>query len=62
MKELDVLLESFIAREQEALRSGCWTEFEALLDEEDDRIWQWVLAPETCEDYPELIRAILRRV
>ena len=61
MKELDVLLESFIARQEDALGQGRWPEFEALLQEEDDRIWQWVLAPETCREYPDLIDAIVRR-
>jgi len=31
MKELDLLLESFLERNQQALESGSWPEFEALL-------------------------------
>jgi succinate dehydrogenase flavin-adding protein (antitoxin of CptAB toxin-antitoxin module) len=61
MKELDVLLETFIARQEDALAQGRWPELEALLEEEDDRIWQWVLAPETCSEFRGLIDAIVRR-
>ena len=61
MKELDVLLESFLEREQRALRLGAWPELEALLAEEDDRIWDWLLHPDTSEVYGPLIHAILRR-
>lgn len=61
MKELDVLLEAFVAREHEALLEGEWPELESLLEQEDDRVWQWVLAPETCSEYSNLIHAIVRR-
>ncbi|MSQ99663.1 MAG: succinate dehydrogenase assembly factor 2 [Xanthomonadales bacterium] len=45
MKELDVLLETFIAGFERQLDAGAWPEFEALLQTEDDRIWDWVQAP-----------------
>ena len=43
MKELDVLLEAFIAREGEALSDGAWPQFEDFLATEDDVLWDWVL-------------------
>ena len=61
MKELDVLLEAFLAREEQALARGQWPELESLLAEEDDLLWQWMLAPEKCDRYPELIHAIVGR-
>ena len=61
MKELDVLLEAFLAREQKALLDGGWPELEQLLKEEDDLLWQGVLAPEQCPRYPRLIHAIVQR-
>ena len=45
MKELDVLLENFIARSEQELGTGAWPEFESLLQAEDDRIWDWLQAP-----------------
>lgn len=61
MKELDVLLEAFLANEEANLRAGDWPELEALLNEEDDRIWHWVQHPDRCTGYTELIHAIARR-
>jgi succinate dehydrogenase flavin-adding protein (antitoxin of CptAB toxin-antitoxin module) len=46
MKELDLLLESFLERNQPALESGSWPEFEALLQNEDDVLWIWVQDPD----------------
>ena len=46
MKELDVLLENFIAGFEQQLDAGAWPEFESLLQAEDDRIWDWLQAPE----------------
>ncbi len=46
MKELDLLLESFLERNQQALENGCWPEFEALLHNEDDVFWIWVQNPD----------------
>ena len=37
MKELDVMLERFLERQESALAEGGWPELEALLDAEDDR-------------------------
>ena len=42
MKELDVLLEAFIAGNNEALLAGEWPAFERLLDEEDDVLFDWI--------------------
>jgi len=61
MKELDVLLERFLSAERTQLECGAWPEFERFLAEEDDRIWHWVLQPESCRDYPELMHALRRR-
>jgi antitoxin CptB len=45
MKELDVLLENFIARLEQELDKGAWPEFELLLQLEDDCIWDWLQDP-----------------
>ncbi len=45
MKELDILLESFIHQNQQALRDGSWPELEALLQNEDDVLWDWLQQP-----------------
>ncbi len=42
MKELDILLEAFLAREAAALDRGAWPQFETLLAAEDDVLWDWV--------------------
>lgn len=60
MKELDVLLEAFLAGQDAALRNGEWPQFESFLGEEDDRIWHWIqfsIAPEPGE-YMPLIREL----
>ena len=41
MRELELMLEAFLRREEEALSGGHWPEFEALLACEDDRLWDW---------------------
>jgi len=46
MKELDLLLESFLQQNQQALESGSWPEFEALLQHEDDVFWIWLQHPD----------------
>ena len=60
MKELDVLLESFLEQNQQALESGSWPEFEALLQSEDDIFWNWVQHP----DHQDAVgyRDILERI
>jgi len=45
MKELDVLLERFIQRRMRELEEGRWPELEALLDAEDDQLWDWLQNP-----------------
>jgi succinate dehydrogenase flavin-adding protein (antitoxin of CptAB toxin-antitoxin module) len=45
MKELDLLLERFIERHSNALATGRWPEFEALLEREDDQLWDWLQNP-----------------
>lgn len=46
MKELDVLLQRFLAENERQLVDGAFPEFEALLESEDDRIWAWVQHPD----------------
>ena len=46
MKELDLLLESFLEQNKQALSGGSWPEFEALLQNEDDVFWTWVQRPD----------------
>lgn len=60
MKELDVLLERFLANHAEALQNGQWPEFEALLANEDDQLWDYVLQPGNCpvENHYRLLRLI----
>ena len=62
MKELDVLLEGFVAAETAALADGAWPEFEDLLDTEDDQLWDWLQgrgAPPP--DWARLVEALRRR-
>jgi succinate dehydrogenase flavin-adding protein (antitoxin of CptAB toxin-antitoxin module) len=49
MKELDILLESFMQQNQHALRDGSWPELEALLQNEDDVLWDWLQQPASPE-------------
>jgi antitoxin CptB len=62
MKELDVLLERFIDRHQTRLAAGEWPEFEALLETEDDRLWQWLRDPASVSGgpYSALLESIRR--
>ena len=62
MKELDVLLEKFIARFEQELGAGAWPEFEQLLQVEDDRIWDWLQVPQCSEaaDFRQLLSMIRR--
>jgi antitoxin CptB len=41
MRELEILLERFLLREEAALTDGHWTALEALLACEDDQLWDW---------------------
>lgn len=42
MKELDVLLEAFLAKQSGPLLAGAWPQLELLLGQEDDVIFDWV--------------------
>lgn len=52
MKELDVLLQRFVAAEQTRLAAGAWPELEVLLAAEDDRLWDFLQHT----DHPAAIR------
>jgi antitoxin CptB len=62
MKELDVLLEDFLARHDQNLTAGCWPELESLLAQEDDLLWDWLQQParEQAAPYHELLHKIRR--
>lgn len=62
MKELDVLLEAFVARRQAALERGEYPEMEDLLATEDDLLWDWIQQPRTCppERFAPLISELRR--
>ena len=45
MKELDILLERFVAENESQLSGGSWPELEALLNTEDDVLWDWIQDP-----------------
>ncbi len=62
MRELEILLERFLLRESAALSGGGWPELEALLDCEDDRLWDWFQGRSDADSEPfdELIAAIRR--
>ena len=42
MKELDVLLEAFFARQADFLANGGWPEMEEFLEQEDDVLFDWI--------------------
>jgi antitoxin CptB len=60
MKELDLLLERFIAGHHEALNAGEWPELERLLETEDDTLWDWLQNPATpaAQRFRELLERI----
>jgi antitoxin CptB len=60
MKELDLLLESFIEANHQSLSGGSWPEFESLLQAEDDILWDWLQEPEKSPQagYRELLMRI----
>ena len=62
MKELDLILERFIEEQREALTAGHWPELEALLDTEDDMLWEWLQDPAApaAEPYRMLLERMLR--
>lgn len=52
MRELEILLERFLLREEAALSDGQWPAFETLLACEDDQLWDWFQGkalPDDCE-------------
>ena len=57
MKELDVLLESFLKEQAEALKAGQWPALEALLEQEDDVFFDWVSGRNLPEDL-DILRLI----
>jgi antitoxin CptB len=60
MKELDILLERFIEQNSDALAKGAWPEFEALLQTEDDLLWDWFLDTSSADAKP--YRDLLEKV
>ena len=62
MKELDLLLEGFFAREQEQLEAGAWPQLEQLLASEDDQLWDWLQGRGAVPpDWQPLVRALRDR-
>jgi len=61
MRELDVLLERFIDRNEPGLAAGDWPRLEELLSCEDDILWDILQDPGSPAAGPhgELLRAIL---
>ena len=59
MKELDMLLERFIDINEESLAEGSWPELEALLQTEDDVLWDW-FQDSSASPYQELLDRICR--
>ena len=62
MRELEILLERFLLREEAALSGGGWPAFEALLDSEDDQLWDWFQGKAAPDDprLQELVDTIRR--
>ena len=62
MKELDILLEQFLADHETALNRGEWSELEQLLSTEDDVLWDWVQDPDhaAAEPFRHLLTQIRR--
>jgi len=62
MKELDILLERFVIENEVLLAEGAWTEFEALLETEDDILWDWFQDPDVpaAGPYGDLLKKISR--
>jgi antitoxin CptB len=42
MKELDVLLEAFFAKQADSIREGDWPQLETFLAQEDDVLFDWI--------------------
>ena len=60
MKELDILLERFVARHENALARGAWPGLEGLLEYEDDVLWDVLQNPSrsVAADHADLLRTI----
>lgn len=60
MKELDILLESFLAANENELGAGSWPEFEDFLELEDDLLWDSLRQPDisASPEFQSLINAI----
>ena len=54
MKELDVLLEAFLAKQAGPLLDGAWPQLESLLGQEDDVLFDWVSGRDLPAD-PDLL-------
>ena len=42
MKELDVLLEAFFAKQADSIQKGDWPQLETFLAQEDDVLFDWI--------------------
>jgi antitoxin CptB len=60
MKELDVLLERFVAENRASLDNDAWPELESLLREEDDALWDWL--QDAGRPAPPEYQALLRSI
>lgn len=60
MKELDILLERFLANQAGPLGRGRWPALEKLLDWEDDVFWDCVQDPSLASDTEQ--RALLHEI
>jgi succinate dehydrogenase flavin-adding protein (antitoxin of CptAB toxin-antitoxin module) len=62
MKELDMLLGSFLRSQELALERGDWPDFESLLALEDDVLWDYLQSPASApESFTGLIDGIRGR-
>lgn len=57
MKELDVLLESFLKQQEDELKAGQWPVLETLLEQEDDVFFDWISGRNLPQD-PEILKLI----
>ena len=58
MKELDILLEAFIAQNATSLADGQFADLEALLACEDDQLWDWFQGRDIPPQHQNLQRII----
>lgn len=57
MKELDVLFEAFFAQQEKSILTGGWLQLEALLNQEDDVLFDWISGRNLPAD-PDVLRLI----